>query len=173
MRCTIIAFWLILASSTAAWAQVERPFTNGLPGDVKKSLTGGDQDPLGIWPPDELKSGGTKSLKSEANSYALALTTASGLIVLSQLWNDDCGPHEALSKVVLLRKDNSRATLLDETCLPQILPDDAAIKTKTLVTKDAAVAPVVSLTGDEKGLVVQSVIEGDVVKRTIPFQASP
>ncbi len=171
MRVPVIIGALALTVGSA-WGQNPTPFVNGLPPTVEStmlgrtdSLPGNALDRLGVWKesdvelPDESKSlagGAGPTVKN------LAIETADGTMVVSQLWDASCTTSECPTRVYLIKRDGSREDKLAPTMLPQIIPagGDAA-------TRGVSGKPSIFLNPDGKSI---TVISADHGQRVYPLQ---
>jgi hypothetical protein len=167
MRLHTQASVLVLLSSTCAFAQDGTPFVSGIPDTAKKSMEekslGNSLDPTGVWTDSEVRS--TEASKGLAGKpppsvHDLALRTPGGLLVYSNLWDDECNDSYCNTKVYLVKTDGSIVQELDPEIqfLPQLFPVDKNLATKGL----SAEQPNIFLNPDGKSLTAVTQQHGKV-----------
>ena len=123
----------------SAWAQNPIPFVDGVPAPVEKSMAdknlGNKLDPLGAWNESDVElPETTKSLAGGAGAsvHNLAIKTAEGQLIVSQLWDASCSNTDCPTQVYLLKDDGTRVQKLAPMMLPQIIPEGGSNATKGL-----------------------------------------
>lgn len=138
MRMPVILSALTITLGSA-WAQNPIPFVDGVPAPVEKSMAdkslGNKLDPLGAWKESDVElPEATKGLAGGAGAsvHNLAIKTAEGQLIVSQLWDASCTNTDCPTQVYLLKDDGTRVEKLAPMMLPQIIPPEGSEATKGL-----------------------------------------